>query len=851
MSKQKGMAWPWIFKMAFRDSRSNRKKLFLYMSAIIVGVAAQVAITSFRDNLNNSVNEQAKELLGADIEIEKNSPFDGPVRAYIDSLGAEESTAVDFTSMAYFPKTGATRLSQISAFEGNFPFYGDLITEPEGAGAVYQERGGALVDNAILEQFGLQPGDSVKVGYLTYEIVGGIIEIPGQPVATSFFGPRVFIPQENVEETGLLQRGSRVEYVSYLKFPDNINVDDVEDRLREIDRAGTDIRFDTVEERKEEVGEAITYLSNFLNLIGFIALILGGIGVASSIYVYIRQKTDTVAIMRCIGVSSDQAMYIYLVQAGLMGLIGSLIGAALGSFIQYYFPLLVADFIPVDVQLSLSWTSIGIGLLTGLVVSLLFALYPLLAVKKISPLNALRSVSNDLFSLLGKKIKIILTSAILAGIFLYAWLMISEPLPAFFFTLGMVACVGLLALFARGVMKAASGLIRSTFTYEVRQGLANLYRPNNQTTTLLLTIGLGVTLISSMYLTQDMLLERLDFSTDQELPNIALYDIQFDQNEGVNSIIKENDLGIIQNVPIVTMRIQGINGRTVEEIMADTSRRARRWAFNREYRSTYRDSLLMSEELVQGKFTGFADPSEGPVPVSLEQDIVGDLNVSMGDTITWDVQGIPIQTIVGSSRTVKWDQPMPNFFAVFPTGVLEGAPQFFATTVRSPNRESTLKLQQEIVQAYPNVSAIDVGQVLNTIQVFTDKITFVIQFMGLFSIITGLIVLIGSSATSRFQRIREGVLLRTLGAHKKQVVKIQIFEYILIGLMASLTGLILSVGSSMLIAYFFFDISFVPDFLVIGAEAVLLILIVVMIGVLNTRGMHSKPPLDVLRAEAN
>lgn len=821
------------------------------MSAIIVGVAAQVAITSFRDNLNQSVNEQAKELLGADIEIEKNSPFDGPVRDYIDSLNAREATSVDFTSMAYFPSNGATRLSQISAFEGDFPFYGELITEPANAGKTYQADKAALVDNAILQQFGLRPGDSVRVGYVTYEIAGGIVEVPGQPVATSFFGPRVFIPQSTVEETGLLQRGSRIEYLSYLKFAEGTDVGAVEDRLREIDRSGVDIGFDTAEERQEEVGEAILYLSNFLNLIGFIALILGGIGVASSIYVYIRQKTDTVAILRCIGVSSDQAMYIYLVQAGLMGLLGSLIGAVLGSGIQYYFPLLVSDFIPVDITLSISWTSIAVGLTTGLLVSLLFALYPLLAVKKISPLNALRSVSNNLFSLLERNVKIILTMVILSGIFLYAWLMITEALPAFFFMLGMVSCVGLLALFARGVMKAASGIIRTGFRYEVRQGLANLYRPNNQTTTLLLTIGLGVTLISSMYLTQDMLLDQLDFGSDRELPNIAFFDIQYDQNEGVNEIIRDMDMDIIQNVPIVTMRIQGINGRTVDEIMADTNRRARRWALNREYRSTYRDSLLESEELVEGEFTGSVDPSSESIPVSLEQDIIDDLNVSLGDTITWDVQGIPIETIVGSKRTVKWDQPNPNFFAVFPNGVLENAPQFYATTVRSPDRQQTLALQSKVVQAFPNVSAIDVGQILNTVQVFIDKVTFVIQFMGLFSIITGLIVLVGSSATSRFQRLREGVLLRTLGAQKKQVIRIQIFEYVLIGFMACLTGLILSVGSSVLIAYFYFDITFVPDMILLLSEAVVLVVIVVMIGFMNTRGMHSRPPLDVLRIEAN
>jgi putative ABC transport system permease protein len=186
---------------------------------------------------------------------------------------------------------------------------------------------------------------------------------------------------------------------------------------------------------------------------------------------------------------------------------------------------------------------------------------------------------------------------------------------------------------------------------------------------------------------------------------------------------------------------------------------------------------------------------------------------------------------------------------VFPAGVLENAPQFFATTINTNSREASLRLQQELVQAYPNVSAIDVGQVVETVRSFLDKVTFVIQFIGLFSIITGLIVLAGSAATSRFQRIREAVLLRTLGASKKQVIKIQVIEYVLLGVMASITGLILSLGASTFIGYFYFDIEFVPNFFIIGVEILILTALVLLIGLLNTRGVHNKPPLEVLRAE--
>ena len=840
----------WLFKMAWRDSRSSRARLFLFMAAIIVGVAAMVAITSFRDNLNESVNDQAKELLGADLEIEHNAPFHEELRAYIDSLEAEETTAISFNSMSLFPKNRATRLSQITAFDGSFPYYGEMITEPANAAMDFQRNGTALVDAGIMNQLGIAAGDSVKVGQTTYEIEGAIIEIPGQPVATSFLGPRILIPKEGVENTGLLQRGSRLEYLSYLKLAEGTDIELVEERLDEIRDNTVRFRYDTVEERKEEVGEAIFHLTNFLNLIGFIALLLGGIGVASSIFAYIRQKISTVAVLRCVGVSSNQALAIFLIQAASMGLIGALAGVILGSLIQVYLPVLVQDFLPIEIELFISWPSVITGLITGFLISIIFALFPLMAVRRISPLHTLRSMNLNLSRLLSIPTRILLSLIIAGFILTFAWMMMKDLKAALFFVLGLLVCLLLLIGFAKIIMKGSRKFIRPGLPYEWRQGLANLYRPNNQTTTLLLTFGLGVIMISSLYLIQDMLLDQLDFGNSDNTPNLALYDIQYDQNEGVNEIILNHGLEIIQNVPIVTMRLREINGETTSAILEDTSRNARRWALNREYRSTYRDSLLGSETLLEGEWVGKVENLNDPVPVSVETELMEDLDAQIGDTLTWDVQGVPIQSYIASIRSVEWGRPQPNFFVVFPAGVLEPAPQFFATTIKTPDRQSVLEVQQDIVEAYPNVTAIDIGQILDSVRSFVDKITFVIQFMGFFSIITGLIVLAGSAATSRFQRIREAVLLRTLGAFKKQVVKIQVIEYVLLGIMASFTGLLLSVGTSMLIAYFFFDISFTPNFAIIGIEIVILTALVLIIGMINTRGIHHKPPLEVLRAEA-
>lgn len=842
------MSWSWIFKMAWRDSRSNRRKLFLYMAAIIVGVAAQVAITSFRVNLNESINDQAKELLGADLEVGRNAQFQPELQAYLDSLSPDQARMLDFSSMAFFPKNGATRLSQIMALEPQFPYYGVIETNPPNAATEYTVRNGALIDDAMLLQLDLQVGDSVKIGFNTYEIVGGIIDIPGQSMANSFFGPRVILPFVGIEESGLLERGSRLQYTTFVKYQSGTDSKLVVEELDAM-RDSLSFGFDDVAERQEEVGEAIVYLSNFLNLIGFIALLLGGIGVASSIFVYVRQKISTVAVLRCMGASSNQALAIYLIQATAMGFVGSLIGALSGTLIQLYLPVLVQDFIPVDIDLFISWTSIFIGLITGVLISILFALIPLLAVRKISPLFTLRSVQVNLMRLLKKSTRFSLFIIVTAGVTGYAWIMLLDFQAALFFTGGLILCLAILAGFAVLIMRGARRFIPSGWKYEWRQGLANLYRPNNQTSTLLLTFGLGVTLISSLYLTQDLLLGTIDFEGEDDLPNLAMFDIQYDQNDGVNQIIADNGLEVIQNVPIVTMRLQSLQGRLVQEILDDTNRVAERWALNREYRSTYRDTLVDTETLLEGEFIASVESIENPVPISVEIGLMEDLGAVIGDTLIWDVQGIPIPSYIASTRTVNWQTPQPNFFVVFPRGVLEPAPQFFATTLNTPSKEASIKLQREIVIAYPNVSAIDVGQIVGTIREFLDRVTFVIQFIGLFSIITGLIVLAGSAATSRFQRIRESVLLRTLGAKQQQVVKIQIIEYAFLGILAAFIGLFLSVGTSALIGNLYFNIEFVPNLTILATEVVLLIALVLLIGLMNTRGIHSKPPLEILRQE--
>ena len=822
--------------MAWRESRTHRVKLAFFLSAIVIGVAAQVSISSLRDNLTQSIDSQSKELLGADLEVRHTAPFDSVLNGFLDSRFDESADMIRFASMVS-ADSGFTRLSQIFASSSTYPFYGSIKTQPARAFETFKLEKGALIDQSVLDQFNLSVGDTLTIGLGSYPILGGMLSIPGQAQAGSFFGPRIFIPIDGLEETGLLQRGSRVEYLRYFTYRNDQKPEQIRaalDSLRNLSSFG----FDDVEERRSEVSSAIEQLSNFLNIIGFIALLLGGLGIGSSMFVYIREKVPQIAILKCVGVKGKDAILIFLFQSLVMGMIGAILGAFIGVVIQQILPFLITDFLPVELQLFLSWPSILVGTAVGVLVTLLFAGLPLVDLTQISPLQTLRRSSIATSNILSRR-RYSIIGLILLGVWGYGFWMLGGVEAASWFSLGVVVLSSMLMLISLGLMKLTHTLIRPRWPYAIRQGLSNLYRPQNQTTTLLLSFGLGITLISSLYLTQDLLLSALNFSTSDDIPNVAFYDIQADQNNGVNQVINELGYETLQNVPIVTMRLEAIGNAKVTQILADTSRSARRWALQREYRSTYRDSLIKTEKLTEGEFIGqyklnMDNLANDYVPITVSSDLMDDLAATIGDTLRWDVQGITISSTIVGIREVSWDEPQPNFFVVFPDGVLNYAPQFFATTVRTSTRSEALILQQQIVQRYPNISALDIGLLIESFRDFLNQITFVIQFIGLFSILTGLIVLAGAAASSRFQRLKEAQLLRVLGAQKQIIKRILFIEFFAVGGLSSLLGVGLSLGVSYLVGYFVFDLVLEPSWGILSLEVLIIIGLVTLVGAANS-----------------
>jgi putative ABC transport system permease protein len=837
----------WLFLMAWRDSRRNFSRLLLFVSSIILGIAALVAIYSLGDNLKKDIDAQAAGLIGADLEISSGKAVEPAMKQLIDSLGDRKSEERSFASMIYFPKNQGTRLVQVKALKGGFPYYGSLETTPATAGSSFRNIQSALVDKTLLLQFNAKVGDSVKIGKLSFVIAGALLKAPGQTGISASVAPTVYIPLTYLEATGLSQKGSRINYKYYYKYDKPTDVEQLVKTLEpRLDREG--YNYNTIENQKENTGRSFSDLTKFLSLVGFIALLLGCIGVASAIHIYMKEKVGSIAILRCLGLKATQAFLIYLIQIFGIGLTGSIIGALLGTAIQQFLPVVLKDLIPVEITTSISWSAIGQGIVLGIFISVLFALLPLVSLRKISPLNTLRLSFNE-NTAKRDKAKWPIYGLILLFILFFTRQQLHDWKETIFFTLGILAAFGILTAIARLTMWFVRKFFPSSWSYLWRQGLANLYRPNNQTIILIVSIGLGTFFICTLFSIQSILLSRIKLASGGSQPNMVLFDIQTAQKDRVIAMAKDYHLPVLQQVPIVNMRLESINGKTAGT-PGNKDSGARRGAFTREYRVTYRDGLTASEKLTQGIWHPTMDAETQTVYISVEDGWARRQKLKIGDTMVFNIQGAMLSTIIGSFREVDWSRVQTNFLVVFPKGVLEDAPQFNVLLTRVTSDEASARFQQAMVKSFPNVSSIDLGLVLKTLDDILGKIGFVIRFMAGFSIITGLIVLIASVLISKYQRIQESVLLRTLGASRRQILTITALEYFFLGALASSTGIILSLFASWALAQYTFKTVFSINPLPLIAVFALICLLTVAIGLVNIRGVLKRSPLEVLRRES-
>jgi putative ABC transport system permease protein len=838
----------WIWRMAWRDVRRGIKPLLLATLCVVLGVMSVVTAYSFRDNLQSSVRTQSKTLLGADLAVESRAPFSPEDEAVIASIGGEQSRQISFSSMVYIPATGASRLVQVRAISGGFPYYGALETEPAAAARSFHGGANALVDEGVMLQLGARLGDFVRIGEREFRIAAKLRKIPGETLAFSLISPRVYVPLQYLDETQLLQRGSLVRYRVFFKLDPAVDADRLVETLSSRLRAQR-LEADTVSRRTAAISAAMENLTRYLRLAVFVAVLLSGVGIASGIHVYVQSKTATVAMLRCIGARPSETVMIYLVQTFMVALAGAAVGAIVGSALQAVLPVVLKDFLPVDAVMAVAPVGIGAGLAVGLGTALLFSLIPLLPLRSVSPLLALR-MSYDNVRRRSDPLRWLVFSIIGAAIIGFAVVTTASWSFGLWFAAGVGAAFALLLAASMGLTALLRGVLFNSLPFPWRQGLANLHRPNNQTTAVVLAVGLSTFLLVTLYSMRQQLLRQVAERGGSNEANLVLFDVQVTQQEEIARLLQALRIDLRETVPVVTMRLTAVKDQEVAALRGDPTTGIPDWALRREYRSTYRGTLADTEKLVEGDWRSRIDGQAEIIPVSLEKGIAETLRVEVGDTLEFEIQGVPLRAQVANLRAVDWQRIRPNFFAVFPEGVLESAPQFYVMAARAADAQVAADLQRAVVERFGNVSVIDLTLILNTVNAVLSRVSYAVRVIALFTVLTGVAVLTGAILSSRGQRIKESILLRTLGAPRSQILTGVAAEYCFAAGVAAVAGTVLALAAGWGISlYFFRTVPQVPG-ISIAIIPFVVIAVTVLAGAAGCWGIFRRPALEAMRAEA-
>ncbi len=833
------------------ESRHSLSRVGVYMLSISLGVASLVAVRSFRADVSRSIEQEAQVLMGADLRLSSRRPFPDSVHSVVDSLraaGHESATMVTAASMVLAPASGNVRLLQVRGVEDGWPFYGEVNTTPAGRWGMLQADE-ALVDPAVMTQLRLEPGDTIRVGASSFHVAGTVRDLPTDLGFQAAVAPRVYVSREALDATGIIGFGSIARYETFLVIAEPTDRSILDDRYQAAFRAAQ-VGFETAEEQADDLTEAVGFLGRYLGLVGLGALLLGGIGVGSAIHVFVKERLTEVAVLRCIGARQASVFTSYLLQAAGLGLLGAVVGAVAGVGLQQLLPGLLSSSLPVAVDPQVSWSTVGGGVGMGVWVALIFALLPLLSIRDVPPLRALRHGLEPA----RRRLDPVRAGAVGLAALSVALLAILEApsVPeGLGFAMALAVTTGLLGGAGKGLASLARRLDLRRAPYSLRQGVSNLFRPRNQTVSVTLALGFGAFVVGTVLLTRTNLTRELSFQEVEGQPNLLLFDIQSDQRDGVVAMLPPAARSQAEVTSLVPARLTAINGvpRAQFSSLPDELRPAG-WAVRRDYRHTFRWELSEGETLVAGAWWDEAPAVDSAVArISVEADLASELKVGLGDRLTWDVSGVPVESEIVSLRTVDWGRFQTNFFVVFEPGSLDAAPSTYVILARMEGAEGRARFQRDLVESYPNVSVLDLTRLQETVDGILARVTQAIAVLALFAAVAGILVLAGALASSRHQRLQEGALLRTLGARRTQILAILFAEYLALGVLATLAGLVLALLASGLLVSQGFQIEFIPDYRVLLAIWAGVSALTLTTGLLGSRDLLRRPPLPILRGE--
>lgn len=832
-----------VWALAWRETRGAWRHFGYFFACITLGVSALVGVGSFADSLERTVARSAKSLMGGDVEVRSAGPLPEAAAVLVPELGGGRGATVtrvrELVTMAQ--GGGAqSQLVELKAVEPGYPLYGALVTEPAGVPLPGLTGGGrALVDQAFLARLGLRMGDRFRVGDALLTVAGVVVREPDRAIGVFSLGPRVLIAGEDLDRTGLVRPGSRVRYRALLRLPEDGDARALRDRLAE---ALPDVqRVATYAQAQPGLRRVWDQLTMYLGLTGLVALMVGGIGVAVSVSAFVRQKLPSIAILKALGAPWRPLLAAYLLQTALLGLGGSVLGALLGSAVQPLLAPTLTRLLPIELTLAFSPRAVLRGLAMGVGVTLLYALWPLLAIRHVRPALILRAEIAPRRQGRRPWAAAVPIAAGLAGLAL--WQAGSWTIGALFAG-GLAAALLLLAAGARLVIALARRVQWRAPAW--RHGAANLHRPGSHAGPVLVSLGLAVMLVVAIALLDGSLRAQLAGRAPGTTPAFFFIDVQTDQALAFARLVAAHGATApAELTPVVRSRLSAVNGAAITS--GERSRRDEAWYLTREYVLTWAAEAPGHNTIVAGRWWTEAEAARGPL-ISVEEEIARHLGVGLGDTLTFDIQGVPVTARVTSLRHVDWRSLTSNFFVIFSPGALDGAPSSLIATVRA-RPEGEPRLQSAVVAAFPNITAIPIREVLERVEAMLDQIALAVRLVAAFSVAAGLVVMAGALAITRQQRLYQSVILKALGATRGFVSRVFAAEYALLGAAAGVAGSALAALLAWAVLRFALDVPWrwAPGTLLAGVAAATGLALAV--GFLGTRRLLGRRPLGVLRSE--
>jgi putative ABC transport system permease protein len=796
----RSLTWSRAAIIAGRDLRSAPGKFVFVVLSVAVGVAALVGVRGFSESFRSTLTREARSLMAGDLSARANQQPTALEREKVKSLetqGIHTTWVTETISMASVPPDPVPILVSLKAVDpSQYPYYGKALLDPEMPLTSALAGNSVVVADEFLIRLKAKVGDSLRLGGRNFVIRARLIEEPDRITAGAGLGPRVLISRASLESTSLLAAGSRANERLLVQLPPGMNtVLKLAAVRKQLEGMLPEAQVMDYREGNPALTEGLDRSTAILSLICLVAMVLGAIGVAMSMHAHLEQRMDVLAILKAIGAGSGDLLRIFLLQTMGLGLAGALLGVAAGVGVMLALPAVFGKLLPVHATLAFPWRSALAGLATGLLTTLLFCLPPLLDVRKVRPILVLRRLVEEaeergVVAFLRRwgqrKLQIVAGGIILIALTGIAAALSESTKVGVWFGVALAAVLFVLLLLSAGFLRLLQWLlklVRLRLPQFLRQGLANLYRPGNQSSAVLAALGTGVMLILAVYLMQSQVLREIQETASPRLPNIFLVDVTTDEVQGMKEFFKKQ-AGVqdqLELLPVISGRFVSLNGVPLDSLKVEHF--PRRMLESASF--SWADTLPAGDKIRQGKW--WSDPNAQEIAMS--EGTAERIHVGIGSAIEIEVNGnlLPLK-VAATFRSDEQHLAGRSSF-LLPSGLLKDAPAVWYGAVRVDSKQIS-GIERALFTTFPTVTVINLADVLDRIESVVRQITFVVRFLAGFSIFAGLMILASSIASTRFRRTREAVVLKTLGATRGRIIRIFSVEFSVLGLLAGSVGVV-------------------------------------------------------------